>query len=105
MQLLKNNWKKLHLAVTFDTIWLAGEMNRIGLLSDYDHLDVTTAKSLLNETDKAVTLITSLKKKVALDSKHLNTFVDILKTKTRMYSDVLVIFEGILHMSRQENLI
>ena len=34
-------------AMTFDTSWLAGEMNRAGLLSDNDHQDVIKVKTLL----------------------------------------------------------
>ena len=94
LQLLKNNLSGLITAVSFDTSWLAGEMNRTGLLSDNDHQDVIKAKTLLNDTEKAEIMLTSLKKKVALNSKHLGTFMDILNLKTLLYSDALDILKG-----------
>ena len=93
-QLLKNNWKVMITAMTFDTSWLAGEMNRTGLLSDNDHQDVINVKTLLNDTKKAEIMLTSLKKKVALNSKHLSTFTDILSLKDRLYSDAIDILKG-----------
>ena len=94
LQFLRYNWKKLAIAMKFDLVWLAGEMNRFGLLSDYDHEDVARAKSLLNDTDKSEILMISLKRKVALDSKYFRTFLDILKAKPRMYTDAIHIIEG-----------
>ena len=93
-QLLKNNWKVMITAMTFDTSWLAGEMNRTGLLSDNDHQDVIKVKTLLNDTEKAEIMLTSLKKKVALNSKHLSTFMEILSLKDRLYSDAIDILKG-----------
>ena len=81
-------------AMTFDTSWLAGEMNRAGLLSDNDHQDVIKVKTLLNDTEKAEMMLTSLKKKVALNSKHLSTFMEILILKPRLYSDAIDILKG-----------
>ena len=80
--------------MTFDTSWLAGEMNRAGLLSDNDHQDVIKVKTLLNDTEKAEIMLTSLKKKVALNSKHLSTFMEILILKPRLYSDAIDILKG-----------
>ena len=80
--------------MTFDTSWLAGEMNRAGLLSDNDHQDVIKVKTLLNDTEKAEMMLTSLKKKVALNSKHLSTFMEILILKPRLYSDAIDILKG-----------
>ena len=97
-QLLKKNWKVIITAMTFDTSWLAGEMNRMGLLSDNDHQDVISAKTLLNDTKKAEIMLTSLKKKVALNSKHLSTFMDILILKPSLYSDAMDILKGIVVM-------
>ena len=81
-------------AMTFDTSWLAGEMNRAGLLSDNDHQDVTKVKPSLNDTEKAEIMLTSLKKKVALNSKHHSTFMEILSLKGRLYSDAIDILKG-----------
>ena len=81
-------------AMTFDTSWLAGEMNRAGLLSDSDHQDVTKVKNLLNDTEKAEIMLTSLKKKVEFNSKHLSTFLDILNLNSRLYSDTIDILKG-----------
>ena len=94
LQFLRHNWKKLAIAMKFDLVWLAGEMNRFGLLSDYDHEDVVKVKSLLNDTDKSEILMVSLKRKVALDSKYLRTFLDILKANPKMYPDAIHIIEG-----------
>ena len=94
LQLLKNNSNRLITATSFDTSWLAGEMNRTGLLSDNDHQDITKAKTLLNDTEKAEIMLTSLKKKVALNSKHLSTFLDILILKPMLYSDTIDILKG-----------
>ena len=94
LQFLRHNWKKLAIAMKFDLVWLAGEMNRFGLLSDYDHEEVVRAKSLLNDTDKSEILMISLKCKVALDSKYLRTFLDIMKANPRMYTDAIHIIEG-----------
>ena len=80
--------------MTFDTSWLAGEMNRTGLLSDNDHQDVTKVKNMLNDTEKAEIMLTSLKKKVELNSKHLSTFLDILILKSSLYSDTINILKG-----------
>ena len=80
--------------MTFDTSWLAGEMNRAGLLSDNDHQDVIKIKTLLNDIEKAEIMLTSLKKKVALNSKHLSTFMEILILKPRLYSDAIDILKG-----------
>ena len=81
-------------AMTFDTSWLAGEMNRAGLLSDNDHQGVTKVKNMLNDTEKAEIMLTSLKKKVELNSKHLSTFLDILNLNSRLYSDTIDILKG-----------
>ena len=81
-------------AMTFDTSWLAGEMNRAGLLSDNDHHDVTKVKTSLNDTEKAEIMMTSLMKKVALNSKHHSTFMEILSLKDRLYSDTIDILKG-----------
>ena len=81
-------------AMTFDISWLAGEMNRAGLLSDNDHQDVTKVKTSLNDTEKAEMMLTSLKKKVALNSKHHSTFMEILSLKDRLYSDAIDILKG-----------
>ena len=81
-------------AMTFDTSWLAGEMNRAGLLSDNDHQDVTKVKNMLNDTEKAEIMLTSLKKKVELNSEHLSTFLDILILKSSLYSDTINILKG-----------
>ena len=94
LQFLKHNWKKLAIAMKFDLVWLAGEMNRFGLVSDNDYEDVVKAKTLLNDTDKSGIMMISLKRKVALDSKCLRTFFDILKAKPRMYTDAICIIEG-----------
>ena len=94
MQLLKNNWKVITTAMTFDTSWLAGEMNRTGLLSDNDHQDVIKVKTLLNDTEKAEIMMTSLKKKAALNSKYLNTFLEILILKPMLYSDTIDMLKG-----------
>ena len=94
IQLLKNNWKVITTAMTFDTSWLAGEMNRTGLLSDNDHRDVIKVKTWLNDTEKAEIMLTSLKKKVALNSKHLSTFLDIVILKPMLYSDTIDILKG-----------
>ena len=80
--------------MTFDTSWLAGEMNRTGLLSDNDHQDVAKVKNMLNATEKAELMLTSLKKKVELNSKHLSTFLDILILKSSLYSDTINILKG-----------
>ena len=80
--------------MTFDTSWLAGEMNRAGLLSDNDHQDVTKVKTSLNDTEKAEIILTLLKKKVALNSKHHSTFMEILSLKDRIYSDAIDILKG-----------
>ena len=93
-QLLQNNWNVMVTTMTFDTSWLAGEMNRAGLLSDNDHQDVIKVKTLLNDTEKAEMMLTSLKKKVALNSKHLSTFMEILILKPRLYSDAIDILKG-----------
>ena len=81
-------------AMTFDISWLAGEMNRTGLLSDNDHQDVTQVRIMLNDTGKAEIMLTSLKKKVALNSKHLSTFMDILILKPMLYSDAIDTLKG-----------
>ena len=94
LQFLRHNWKKLAIAMKFDLVWLAGEMNRFGILSDNDHEDVIIAKSILNETAKSGILMVSLKRKVALDSKCLRTFLDILKAKPKMYTEAIHIIEG-----------
>ena len=94
LQFLRHNWEKLAIAMKFDLVWLAGEMNRFGLLSDNDHEDVIIAKSRLNDTAKSGILMVSLKWKVALDSKCLRTFLDILKAKPRMYTEAIHIIEG-----------
>ena len=88
-------------AMTFDTSWLAGEMNRAGLLSDNDHQDVTKVKTSRNDTEKAEMMLTSLTKKVALNSKHHSTFMEILRLKDRLYSDAIDILKG---KSLRENL-
>ena len=93
-QLLKNNWKVMITAMTFDASWLAGEMNRTGLLSENDHQDVTKVKTSLNDTEKAEIMFTSLKKKVALNSRHLSTFLEILILKPMLYSDTIDILKG-----------
>ena len=93
-QLLKNNWKVMITAMTFDASWLAGEMNRTGLLSDNDHRDVTKVKTSLNDTEKAEIMFTSLKKRVALNSRHLSTFLEILILKPMLYSDTIDILKG-----------
>ena len=94
LQFLRHNWKKLAIAMKFDLVWLAGEMNRFGLVSDNDHEDVIISKSLRNDTAKSRILMVSLKRKVALDSKCLRTFLDILKAKPRMYTEAIHIIEG-----------
>ena len=81
-------------AMTFDNLWLAGEMNRAGLLSDNDHEDVINVKTTLNTTEKAEIMLTSLKKKVVINSKHLSIFMEILILKPRIYSDVIDIIKG-----------
>ena len=81
-------------AMSFDISWLAGEMNRAGLLSDNDHQDATKVKTSLNDTEKAEMMLTSLKKKVALNSKHHSTFMEILSLKDRLYCDAIDILKG-----------
>ena len=81
-------------AMTFDNLWLAGEMNRKGLLSDNDYEDVINVKTTLNTTEKAEIMLRSQKKKVLINSKHLSTFMEILILKPRIYSDVIDIIKG-----------
>ena len=94
LELLRDNSKMLTFAMKFDIMWLAGEMNRNGLLSDGDFYDVLKIKSLLSDTDRAEIMLTSLKRKVALNSKHLDTFLGILKSKPGEYSDATAILKG-----------
>ena len=94
LQLLKINWKVMITAMTFDVSWMAGEMNRTGLLSDNDYHDVIKVQNLLNDTEKGEIMLTSLKKKVTLNPKHLSTFKEILMLIPRRNSDAIDILNG-----------
>ncbi len=78
----------------FDIQWLAGEINGRGLLSDYEYEDITNYKSVLNDTDKAGIMLSSLQKKWTLDFSHLDKFIEILQLKSRLYSDAINILQG-----------
>ena len=89
LQFLRHNWNKLAIAMNLTLFGC-----KFGLVSDNDHEDVVKAKTLLNDTDKSGIMMISLKRKVALDSKCLRTFFDILKAKPRMYTEAIHIIEG-----------
>ena len=94
LQLLKNNTMVMITAMTFDVSWLAGEMNRTGLLFDNAYHDVIKLKSLLNDTEKGEIMFTSLRRKVTLNPKNLSTFKEILMLKPRLYSHAIDILKG-----------
>ena len=91
---LKAERAKLMIAFQFDTRWLAGEMNALGLLSDNDCNKVCTVTTILDDSDKAGILISALFRKVGLQSQNLIKFVNILKKKQKIYQEIIVLLEG-----------
>ena len=85
----------------FDSNWIAGEMNAIGLLSESHYEEITNIKSLLGINDKAEMMVNSLEIKVDINSKHLKTFTDLLKKRARLFSDAIVILQGKLWLIDQ----
>ena len=85
----------------FDSNWIAGEMNAIGLLSESHYEEITNIKSLLGINDKAEMMVNSLEIKVDINSKHLKTFTDLLKKRARLFSDAIDILQGKLWLIDQ----
>ena len=79
--------------MTFDSRWIASEMNAIGLLSDCNYTDISNVK-LLGDYDKANMILTSLENKVDINPKHLKTFVELLKKSPKVHSDAIEILQG-----------
>lgn len=89
LELLKTNREKIEIAATLNMIWLAHEMNRVGLLPDDVNKDVTNARSLLTEDQKAREMVEALIKLVSINPlNYMDKFVDILKKKP-IYSGVV----------------
>ena len=72
-------------------IWLAGELNddKVAVLTDQQHADVTEAKTLLNEEDKAGIVVKALLNRVKQDAGELKIFVDILKKKPQKFKALI----------------
>ena len=85
---------KLMIAFQFDTRWLAGQMNALGLLSDNDYNRICTVATLLVDSDKAEILISALFHKVELQSQNLMEFVGILRNRQRTFQEIIVLLEG-----------
>ena len=98
---LKKHRSTLVQCLKFDSNWIAGEMNAIGLLSDSHYEEITNIKSVHGLNDKAEMMVNSLEIKVDINSKHLKTFADLLKKKARIFSDAIDILEGKVWLTDQ----
>ena len=77
LQVLTQCREKLVTALTFNMSKVAGELNKKGLLSHIEYDEITTLKTWLNEQDKSLMMVKSLMKKVELEPKSLNIFINI----------------------------
>ena len=94
LQVLIQCREKLVTALTFNMSWVAGELNKEGLLSHIEYDKITTPNTWLNEKDKSLMMVKSLMKKVELEPKSLNIFIKILKNDFNQYREAILILEG-----------
>ena len=94
MKVLKGCRENLMNALTFDIGWTAHQMNMVGLLSDGDYELLGNTKSSMSDKQKTATMLSSLQKKIGLNSENLFIFRDILRQKPRMYKEALEMLEG-----------
>ena len=93
-KLLKECRSKILIGLEFDTAWLATEMNAEGLVDEEDLQQITDPNTHLTKKGKAELIMKSLSKKVALSHQHLETMINLLNNKDKMYSDVIKMLEG-----------
>ena len=86
-ELLKKYRRLTELAVMSDMKWLAVELNNdvVAVLNDQQYADVTEAKTLLNEEERAGIVVRALLNRVEQDAGELSIFVDILKKKSQKF--------------------
>lgn len=85
---LKSKRVKLENIVTWDMKWLAHEMNKVGVLPDNAHREVTNPRSLLTEADKATMMVSSLEKSVKSEPSNLNKFLEVIKER-QVFNDAI----------------
>ncbi len=89
VEVLKQLRQKLKIALTFEMEWVAGEMERKGLLSEADYNTIINSKSMLEKEEKSSLIVQSLILKVELDRDNLNVFMGILRSKPKIYKEIL----------------
>lgn len=70
-------------------MWLAIEMNGIGLLPDNVYGDITDARAMLTETQKAIKIVSALEMKISMNPYNLDKFLEIVKKKSTLYEDII----------------
>ena len=89
--MLKKHRRVTELAVMSDMKWLAGELNDddAAVLNDQQYADVTEAKTLLNEEERAGIVVKALLNRVEQDAGELKTFLDILKKRPKKFKALI----------------
>ncbi len=87
---LRENARKLELAIILQLNYVAGAMNVAFLLSDSDLLEVQNVKTLLSDENKATKLVSSLKLKVKLNPDNYYKFLKILGEKEDDFKDIIL---------------
>ena len=94
LNVFKGCRENLKNALTFDIGWIAHQMNIVCLLSDGDYEVLGNTKPNMSDRQKTETMLSSLQKKIGLNSENLYTFKDILRQKPGMYKEALEMLEG-----------
>ncbi len=76
-------------ALTIDISWLAGELERVGLISISDRDLATDLKNTANVEEKSRQMVDTLERKISLHHSNLLKLVRILKQKPAKYQEVI----------------
>ncbi len=88
-QALREHTGKLEKALVSDFLFVANELNKAYILSDTELEEIKAVPSLLNDSQKAGKILSTVKRLVRVNSSNFEKFVDILKKKPQTFSTIL----------------
>ncbi len=88
-QALREHTVTLEQALLSDTKFVATALNIAALLSDDELYKINAVSSRLDDSQKAVTIVFTVKRMVKLNSENFEKFVDILKKKPQTFKTII----------------
>ncbi len=88
-QALREHTVKLELALVSDILFVANELNKAYILSDTELEEIKAVPSLLNDSQKAGKILSTVKRLVKINSSNFEKFVAILKKKPQTFRTIL----------------